>query len=73
MQTLTLTGANGVSDIHIENGLFDRAAALMLEVFSPSRVHIVTDSNVAPHYLAALEGQFSLPVSHNMIDGLLVV
>ena len=67
MQTLSLTGTNGVSDIHIETGLLGRAAAAMLDVFSPSRAHIVTDSTVAPLYLEALERQFSFPVSHTVI------
>ena len=67
MQTLSLTGTNGVSDIHIETGLLGRAAAAMLDVFSPSRAHIVTDSTVAPLSLEALERQFSFPVSHTVI------
>ena len=50
-ETLSLTGANGVSEIHIETGLLDRAGAVILETFSPSRVHIVSDSTVAPLYL----------------------
>ncbi len=57
MQTLSLTGANGVSDILIETGLLARAGAAILDTFSPSRVHIVTDSTVAPLYLDKLEGQ----------------
>ena len=63
-ETLSLTGANGVSEIHIETGLLDRAGAVILETFSPSRVHIVSDSTVAPLYLEKLEKQFSLPVTH---------
>lgn len=66
-QTLSLSGANSVSDIHIETGLLSRAEAVILETFSPSRIHIVTDANVAPLYLAALERQFTLPVSHTVI------
>ncbi len=61
MQTLSLTGANGVSDILIETGLLARAGAAILDTFSPSRVHIVTDSTVAPLYLDKLEGQLPLP------------
>ena len=61
-ETLSLTGANGVSEIHIETGLLDRAGTVILETFSPSRVHIVSDSTVAPLYLEKLEKQFSLPV-----------
>ncbi|MCQ5130192.1 3-dehydroquinate synthase [Butyricicoccus faecihominis] len=64
---LSLTGANGVSDIYIETGLLGRAASLCGEAFTPSRVHIVTDSTVAPLYLEALASQFSLPVSHTVI------
>ena len=66
-ETLSLTGANGVSEIHIETGLLDRAGAVILETFSPSRVHIVSDSTVAPLYLEKLEKQFSLPVTHTVI------
>lgn len=65
--TLSLSGANGVSDIHIETGLLQRAASLILDTFSPSRVHIVTDTTVAPLYLDALKTQFSLPVSQTVI------
>lgn len=65
--TLSLSGANGVSDIHIETGLLGRAAAVIGETFSPSRVHIVTDSTVAPLYLQTLKAQFSLPVSETVI------
>ena len=66
-ETLSLTGANGVSEIHIETGLLDRAGAVILETFSPSRVHIVSDSTVAPLYLEKLEKQFSLPVTRTVI------
>ena len=67
MQTLSLAGANTVSDILIETGLLARAGQMVLETFSPSRVHIVTDSVVAPLYLGQLKGQFPLPVSHTVI------
>src|SRR5699024_8549958 len=67
VQTLSLTGANGVSDILIETGLLARAGAAILDTFSPSRVHIVTDSTVAPLYLEKLEGQHSLPGSPTVI------
>ena len=39
----------------------------MLDVFSPSRVHIVTDSTVGPLYLDKLASQFDLPVSSTVI------
>ena len=67
MQTLSLTGANGVSDILIETGLLDHAGEAILDTFSPSRVHIVSDSTVAPLYLAQLAAQITLPVSHTVI------
>ena len=66
-ELLTLKGANGVSEIHIENGLLSRAAAVIGETFSPSRIHIVSDSTVAPLYLHKLEQQFTLPVTHTII------
>lgn len=66
-QPLTLQGSAGLSEIYIENGLLSRAGAMLGETFSASRVHIVTDSNVAPLYLAQLEGQMTLPVSHTIL------
>ena len=67
MQTLSLTGANGLSEIFIEPGLLGYAGEEILKTFSPSRVHIVTDSNVAPLYLEPLAQQFELPVSSTVI------
>ena len=55
------------SEIHIENGLLSRAAAVIGETSSPSRIHIVSDSTVAPLYLQKLEQQFTLPVTHTII------
>ena len=66
-ELLTLKGTNGVSEIHIENGLLARAASVIGETFSPSRIHIVSDSTVAPLYLEQLEQQFTLPVTHTVI------
>lgn len=67
MQMLNLTGANGVSEIYIETDLLSHAGQMIADVFSPSRVHIVTDSTVAPLYLAQLEQQFTLPVTSTVI------
>ncbi|WP_125116210.1 3-dehydroquinate synthase [Agathobaculum sp. Marseille-P7918] len=67
MQMLNLTGANGVSEIYIETDLLSHAGQMIADVFSPSRVHIVTDSTVAPLYLAQLEQQFTLPVTSTII------
>ena len=66
-ELLTLEGTNGVSEIHIESGLLARAASVIGETFSPSRIHIVSDSTVAPLYLEQLEQQFTLPVTHTVI------
>lgn len=66
-ETLTLLGSNGQSDICVVSGIFDRAVDTISEIFSPSRVHIVTDSTVAPLYLSKLEEQFTLPVTHSII------
>jgi 3-dehydroquinate synthase len=41
-------------DIHVGRGLIARAGALMAPILSQKRVFIVTDSNVAPLYLAAV-------------------
>lgn len=67
MQTLSLTGANGVSEIYIETDLLSHAGQAIADTFSPSRIHIVTDSTVAPLYLAQLEQQFTLPVTSTII------
>ena len=67
MKQLTLTGSAGVSDILIADGLLQTAAAHCMRVFSPARVHIVTDSNVASIYLDGLAGQFELPVSTTVL------
>lgn len=67
MKQLALNGTSSRSDILIGRGLIAQAAARMLDVFSPSRVHIVTDSTVGPLYLDKLAGQFDLPVSRTVI------
>lgn len=67
IEKLTLNGAAGQSDILIGSGLLSQAAARCAEVFSPSRIHIVTDSVVAPLYLDRLKGQFDLPVTTSVI------
>lgn len=66
-EPLTLQGAAGLSEIYIETGLLGCAAQEIRKVFSPSRVHIVTDSNVAPLYLDVLAQQFDLPVSSTVL------
>ncbi len=67
MKQLTLTGSAGKSDILISPGLRQTAATQCARFFSPSRVHIVTDSQVAPLYLDQVAGQFQLPVSTTVL------
>lgn len=67
LKTLTLNGAAGRSDILIRRTLIGEAAERCLAVFAPSRVHIVTDSNVAPLYLEMLAKQFALPVTSTVL------
>lgn len=64
---LTLTGSAGKSDILIGNGLLTQVAETCAQYFSPSRVHIVTDSTVAPLYLKTVQEQFDLPVSVTVV------
>ena len=67
IKQLTLTGTSSKSDILISAGLLSQAAAQCMRYFTPSRVHIVTDSVVAPLYLKTLQDQFSFPVSVSVI------
>lgn len=67
LQTLTLNGSAGQSDILIGRELLEQAAERCLSVFSPSRIHIVSDTNVAPLYLERLRRQFTLPVSTTVL------
>lgn len=63
MKKLTLSATSSRSEIYIGRGLLAQTAARCLEVFSPSRIHIVTDSTVAPLYLDTVRTQFALPTS----------
>ena len=67
MKKLTLRGTSTCSDIYIGRGVLDAVQAQCSEVFSPSRVHIVTDSTVAPLYLERVQAQFDLPTSVTII------
>ena len=67
MKKLTLSGSNGISEILIDEKIINNVADMCLDVFSPSRVHIVTDTNVAPLYLENIEKQFSIPVTHSIL------
>lgn len=67
MRKLSLQGQAGSSEILIGNDLLLQAADKIGETFSPSRIHIVTDSTVAPLYLDVLCRQLTLPVSTTVI------
>ena len=54
MYHLSLHGSNTDSDIYIGSGIFSQTAKHIAEKFQPTRIHIVTDSNVAPLYLEQL-------------------
>lgn len=64
---LSLKGRHETSDIYIKSGILGEARAYCDEVFSPSRIHIVTDSTVASLYLDTLKAQFSIPVSETVL------
>lgn len=67
IKQLTLSGSAGKSDILIGAGLLAQTAETCARYFSPSRVHIVTDSNVAPLYLETVRKQFDIPISATVI------
>ncbi len=67
LKALALNGSAGRSDILIRRNLIQEAAERCLAVFSPTRVHIVTDTHVAPLYLDPLAKQFALPVTTTVI------
>jgi 3-dehydroquinate synthase len=54
-ETLRVALGERSYDIHIGGGLIARAGALMKPLLKQPRVVIVTDENVAPHYLGALD------------------
>ena len=51
MYHLSLQGSTSTSDIYIGAGVFQQTAKRVAEKFKPARIHVVTDSNVAPLYL----------------------
>lgn len=67
MKKLTLSGTSTRSEIYIGSGLLEQVHTRCMEVFSPSRVHIVTDSTIAPLYLEQIRAQFDLPTSVTII------
>ena len=67
MKHLSLQGADNLSDIYIQDGLLSMVSQLCNTRFSPARIHIVTDTHVAPLYLEQVKSQFSHPVTHTII------
>lgn len=67
MEHLILSGKTGQSHIYIDHDVFHQCAKRIAEQFHPSRIHVVTDSNVYPLYFDALKEQFPLSVSVSVI------
>ncbi len=67
MYHLSLQGSVSLSDIYIGDGIFADTAKHIAEKFHPAKIHIVTDSNVAPLYLDQLRAQFPMTVSSTVI------
>lgn len=56
---LKIAGNNGISEIYIENNLFENAAEMCLKKFKMKKLHIITDENVEQLYLEELISTFS--------------
>ena len=67
MYHLSLQGATSKSDIYIGAGIFSQTARHVAEKFKPTRIHVVTDSNVAPLYLKQLCAEFPLNITTSVI------
>lgn len=67
MYHLTLQGSINLSDIYIGAGIFADTAKHVAEKFRPSRIHVITDSHVAPLYLSRLSEQFPLAVTSTIL------
>lgn len=67
MYHLSLQGSNSTSDIYIGAGVFQQTAKRVAEKFKPARIHVVTDSNVAPLYLKELCAEFPLNITTTII------
>lgn len=67
MYHLSLQCSISLSDIYIGSGIFASTAKHVAEKFHPARIHIVTDSNVAPLYLEALKSQFPMTITSTII------
>lgn len=67
MYHLSLQGATSKSDIYIGAGIFSQTARHVAEKFKPTRIHVVTDSHVAPLYLDRLCAEFPLNITTSVI------
>ena len=67
MYHLSLQGSTSTSDIYIGAGVFQQTAKRVAEKFKPARIHVVTDSNVAPLYLKELCAEFPLNITTTVI------
>lgn len=67
MYHLSLQGAISKSDIYIGDGIFSHTAKHVAEKFKPTRIHVVTDSHVAPLYLRQLCAEFPLNITTSVI------
>ncbi|MEE1013685.1 MAG: iron-containing alcohol dehydrogenase, partial [Clostridia bacterium] len=55
MKTLHVNIPKRDYDIHIEEGILDRAGSMISEIFRGEKIAVVTDSNVEPLYGKRLE------------------
>lgn len=67
MYHLSLQGSTTKSDIYIGAGIFSQTAKRIAEKFKPNRIHVITDSNVAPLYLQELCAEFPLNITTTII------
>lgn len=67
MYHLSLQGTTTKSDIYIGAGIFSQTAKHVAEKFKPTRIHVVTDSTVAPLYLRKLCAEFPLNITTTVI------
>lgn len=67
MYHLSLQGTTTKSDIYIGAGIFAQTAKHVAEKFKPTRIHVVTDSTVAPLYLRKLCAEFPLNITTTII------
>lgn len=56
---INIIGSDVVSEIHIGNDMFNRAASICVEKFNMKKLHIITDENLESIYLEPLISQIS--------------